>query len=366
MTIKKAVMAALDKYLEGGYTWFGKASTWLPNRDPVAFEKRVAKTKVLRSGVDALDVDDEAFELRLSALIDAFKKDVAAANCSSQSLQYMLADIKACMGSSIALTTNPAYQQVVGVASAPQRPERVAVTEDKSECGAEETKPAESEALVAVADKLWHYPEFVAEALPEDKPSALSLLLRQRAQMTNDVVRNTLLSDRGRENFERMNYFERLGVEQHVSPDAIRRAYRQLSLRLHPDKVGVELQAHAKAIMAMVNEAYATLGCDERRGRYVSHLMSMQFMQENRSLAIMDQDRPHAAAAHSYDIFEQPGCLAMLGLWPVVPGMQFPLRFFYGMSDAMLRGFDAFERTLDELEDALNPTDPEGLRGPGR
>ena len=58
-----------------------------------------------------------------------------------------------------------------------------------------------------------------------------------------------------------------LGLHPSASPIAIRRAYRELSKRYHPDTTGLPPQ-QAKSKFQELNEAYATLSNPEKRSLY--------------------------------------------------------------------------------------------------
>jgi len=61
------------------------------------------------------------------------------------------------------------------------------------------------------------------------------------------------------------DYYRILGVDRTASEDDIRRAYRKLARKYHPD---VSKEADAETRMREVNEAYAVLGDKEKRGAY--------------------------------------------------------------------------------------------------
>lgn len=62
-----------------------------------------------------------------------------------------------------------------------------------------------------------------------------------------------------------VDYYEVLGVGRGATQDDIKRAYRDLALRYHPDKNGSK---EAENLFKRVNEAYAVLGDPEKRRQY--------------------------------------------------------------------------------------------------
>src|SRR5690242_20069027 len=60
------------------------------------------------------------------------------------------------------------------------------------------------------------------------------------------------------------NYYAILGVPIHASSDTIKRAYRQLARRFHPDLAG----ENGAVEMKRINRAYAVLGDPEKRRNY--------------------------------------------------------------------------------------------------
>ena len=62
-----------------------------------------------------------------------------------------------------------------------------------------------------------------------------------------------------------MSHYETLGVAKTASDDAIKKAYRGLSLKYHPDRNNT---AEAKDKIRKVNEAYETLGDSNKRKEY--------------------------------------------------------------------------------------------------
>jgi len=67
------------------------------------------------------------------------------------------------------------------------------------------------------------------------------------------------------------NYYKVLGIPQNSSQDEIKKRYRELAKKLHPDKSKGEKTDDA---MAEINEAYDILSQKERKEKYDKHLKS--------------------------------------------------------------------------------------------
>ena len=61
------------------------------------------------------------------------------------------------------------------------------------------------------------------------------------------------------------SYYNILGIKETASKDEIKKAYRQKSLKYHPDKNPSE---DAQEVFVKINEAYEILGDDEKRNEY--------------------------------------------------------------------------------------------------
>ena len=66
---------------------------------------------------------------------------------------------------------------------------------------------------------------------------------------------------------ERVNHYERLGVDRDVTPDELRRAYRRLASRHHPDRNSDDVEG-ATQKMIELNEAFDVLNNPVKRFDY--------------------------------------------------------------------------------------------------
>lgn len=81
--------------------------------------------------------------------------------------------------------------------------------------------------------------------------------VRQRGLRTEQTMPTT-----------KRDYYEILGVRRDASVDDIKRAYRELALRHHPDRVSANQKKEAEERFKEISEAYAVLSDPEKRSVY--------------------------------------------------------------------------------------------------
>jgi len=64
------------------------------------------------------------------------------------------------------------------------------------------------------------------------------------------------------------DYYKTLGVERGADADAIKRAYRKLALKHHPDRAKEDERERAEAQFKRISEAYEVLSDPEKRAKY--------------------------------------------------------------------------------------------------
>lgn len=72
---------------------------------------------------------------------------------------------------------------------------------------------------------------------------------------------------------ENQNYYEILGVERNTSQEEIKKAYRVLSMKWHPDRN--QGSAESNAFFQEISQAYNTLSDDKKRREYDMSLLGM-------------------------------------------------------------------------------------------
>src|SRR3989338_5170688 len=64
------------------------------------------------------------------------------------------------------------------------------------------------------------------------------------------------------------DYYEILGASKSASKDDIKRAYRNLALKYHPDRVSSDKKKEAEERFKEISEAYAVLSDEQKRSQY--------------------------------------------------------------------------------------------------
>ena len=64
------------------------------------------------------------------------------------------------------------------------------------------------------------------------------------------------------------DYYEILGVPKDAAPQQIKKAYRSLALKFHPDRVPPEEKAEAEQRFKEISEAYGVLSDAKKRSMY--------------------------------------------------------------------------------------------------
>lgn len=92
------------------------------------------------------------------------------------------------------------------------------------------------------------------------------------------------------------DYYKILGVEKQATEEQLKRAYRQMALRWHPDKNAETPEKHSQSekLFKDVSEAYAVLSDPQQRQRYDAGLS----VQETRGRA-----RPHSDPTQIFQMF---------------------------------------------------------------
>ena len=64
------------------------------------------------------------------------------------------------------------------------------------------------------------------------------------------------------------DYYEILGIQRDASLDEIKKIYRNLALKYHPDRVSADKKQEAEERFKEISEAYAVLSDPQKRSQY--------------------------------------------------------------------------------------------------
>lgn len=76
-------------------------------------------------------------------------------------------------------------------------------------------------------------------------------------------------------------YYEILGLRQNATKDEIKKSYRALAMKYHPDVNSGDVDSEKK--FREINEAYETLKDDKKRAEYDNKLSQSQFSEKEKS-----------------------------------------------------------------------------------
>lgn len=109
-----------------------------------------------------------------------------------------------------------------------------------------------------------------AKALQEDFEGSLNDYKQAKQHRSDDrsIDEKIQKGQRVLEQSKRKNYYKILGVKRSATKPQIKRAYRKLALKYHPDKVKESEKEKSEKIFRDVAEAYTVLFDDEVRQRY--------------------------------------------------------------------------------------------------
>ena len=77
------------------------------------------------------------------------------------------------------------------------------------------------------------------------------------------------------------DYYDILGVKKTDSSETIKKSYKNLALKFHPDKASPDKKKEYEEKFKEINEAYSTLGDEEKKKSYDSGETKQQFTQNS-------------------------------------------------------------------------------------
>jgi curved DNA-binding protein CbpA len=127
--------------------------------------------------------------------------------------------------------------------------------------------------------------EDIPESLPEPEENSENEV--QESEQTKEEQMRDTIEELEAKILEAENHFEVLHVSHEVDPEEFRKSFRDLSMRLHPDRfidANEETRERATVLFDKVREAYEVLSDDEKREKYINQAIHGQLSEEDQAM----------------------------------------------------------------------------------